>query len=310
MTKGRRKKIDNAGGWVWQKYVAMFLFMLLLVVFAISEYRVSQVFGRQYRYNMTIESSSGEVAFLSFDPSEKQIFVLPLPQSLEIESRSVGSYRIDKLYSLGSYEGSPGEFVRKKVQGFMRVPVMGYLTIKTEKNTKNGVIAGLLRTIVRGRKQTTLSRLDAIALLGKIGGYSWKEADQDELIRAGVLTREGDKLLFAPERLQQYLGVRVFDWGIGGEGVTVAVINESREGGLASDISRFLTNVGLDVVSVKSGTKDDLEETRVIYKDERGEEISTLLSDWFSWGQGEMGDTDEYRAEIVIYVGRDAEALF
>src|SRR3989339_1287244 len=81
----------------------------------------------KYRYSLVVYTEQGGVGFVSIDPVERAVYLVSWPSNLEIKSRSVGSYQVGKLAELGSYEGQAGEFVRRKVQGFMKVPVGAYL---------------------------------------------------------------------------------------------------------------------------------------------------------------------------------------
>ena len=161
-----------------------------------------------------------------------------------------------------------------------------------------------------GRNKSNLSRLDALTLLSRINIYTWKEATQDELIRAGVLTQTDGIMRFHPERLQEYVGSRLFDWQVGVAGLTVAVVNNSGIDGLGGDIADFLTNLGFDVVAVRSGTEQK-EVSRVVTSDSKKyrREVD-YLQNLFGWPEAEEADTQDYRAEIVVYVGVDAVKLF
>lgn len=280
------------------------LFLLLILAgFLFREYQLSTVLNSEFKYAMVYLDTKGTVNYVSFDPEEKQIFTLSYPQNLEIKSRSVGNYTIGKLYTLGNYEGNPGEFTRKKVQGFMRAPVMGYMV------SDQPLKKALFRHIFTGRG-TTLSRLDALYLYLKSNSYVVKDEGENDLLRAGAIEKSGDKFTYSSERLQQYLSTRVFDWGIGGGGVTAAVINQSGEDGLGRDIAQFLTNAGVDVVAVRGASEQNEKTKIVIEKDDvSSEKLAKALLSWFGYGY-EVGDVSSYRARMVIYVGKDGLKLF
>lgn len=303
----------------WGKVIKLFgivIGLLLIGVLLSREYFESQVWGSRYRYNLALASESGEVVFVSFDPEEKEIFVIPYPSDLEINSRSVGDYRVGSLYKLGEYADEGGEFVRRKMQGFMRVPVFGYLTEKGKENdnAKSSLRRGLWIHLFRGGKESSMSRLDAGLLLWRMSEYTWKEVSQEELTRAGIIEQIGDGLQYHPERLKQYLVLKVFDWVVGETNVTVTVINSSGENGLGSDTSEFLSNMGFDVVAVRGGDDLEVKETSSIFIDEREEtkhqKIIDLLGQLFDWTEIKVGSTLEYRSEIVVILGRDAKELF
>lgn len=278
--------------------------MILIVGgLVVREYRASQVVGHsQYRFNMVMIDNDKSVTFASFDPMEKSVLIIPFPTNLAITSRTSGEYAISSLYKLGSYKGEGGKFARQKIQGFMRVPIPGYLV------TNSSLKMGLFRTIF-GRSETSMSRLDAIILFYRANRYSHRVVKEEELVRAGVIS--GNK--YFPDRLQEYVGTRLFDWGIGASGMTVSIINASGENGLGSDMADFLTNLGLDVVSVKSATNTQLLETtewQVSSQDKAGQ-LSYIFENLFGLDSPVIAElSQEFRSEVVIRVGKDAKELF
>jgi len=271
----------------------------------------SQIVGQNYRYSMVIAGSEGDVEYVSYDPEEKRIMVISWPKKLAINSRSVGSYQVEDLYELGSYDGKPGEFVRQKVQGYMKTPIMSYIEVE---GFLGGLKKSLLRMIWYGSKVSEMSRLDGLILLGRTISYDVKRIEIEELVRTGVL-KECEEIGYEYQegRLQQFLGKRIFDWGVGGEELGVVVINQSQAPKLASDVARFFENTGLAVIAVRSGDKKE-DKTKVIMTSELSEEqqerVRKMLYAWFGWEKIEMGNTSEYRAEIVVELGKDAEDLF
>lgn len=286
------------------KKFGIFLLVVIVVAYGANEYRKSELLGNHFKYVFVKADSSGKVQYVAIDPQVKQIYVLNYPPELEIKSRSVGVYQIAKLYAFGVYEGDPGEFVRKKVQGFMRAPISGYIV--SDLGLKNS-----LRRAIFSEKENTFSRLDALILYLRSLSYTLTEEGEEQLVRAGVIKRVEDKYEYFPERLQQYLSTRIFDWGIGRTGLTAAVINRSGEDGLGKDISQFLINAGVDVVLVGAEEKKE-EETwiAVAPRDKEAKETAEVLKGWFFWKKVAEEDTTGKRARMVIYVGRDALKLF
>ena len=292
------------------KLVVWAVLILVALGWGVKDYRTSQVFGTDKRYSLIITGESGETTLVSFDPTEKRILSLSYPSELLVKSRSVGEYQLGSLYKLGEYEREGGEFARRRIQGFMRIPVQGYLITGNSNVKSRSLLTRALWGRVGGRNKSNLSRLDALTLLSRINIYTWKEATQDELIRAGVLTQTDGIMRFHPERLQEYVGSRLFDWQVGVAGLTVAVVNNSGIDGLGGDIADFLTNLGFDVVAVRSGTEQK-EVSRVVTSDSKKyrREVD-YLQNLFGWPEAEEADTQDYRAEIVVYVGVDAVKLF
>lgn len=252
------------------------------------------------------------VTFFSFDPAGRSILALPFPSDLIIQSRSSGEYSITSLYKLGSYGGSGGMFARQKVQGFMRVPIPGYLVVaKNHGSAKNTLWTGLIMGLF-GRGDTSLSRLDTLGLLTQLSQYSYREIGVDELTRAAVLEKQSGQTIYHPERLQVYVGTKFFDWGIGASGMTAAVVNESGVNGLGNDMADFLTNLGFDVVMVRSTATGEARVTSAwqIASDPALRPLPALFASLFGLPAPTMGTDPQYRAQVVVQVGEDAKELF
>jgi len=278
----------------WLKWLGYGLVGLVLAAVGGKGIVESQLARGEERFNLVQVEESGEVEFWSFDPVARGWLVIVWPKNLRIRSRSVGSYQVGQLSQLGSYEGRAGEFVRAKVQGFMKVPVQAYL--------------------IRGEKrQASMNWLDKVILWWWRQRYERREVGEEELIRAGVLVPgEEENWDYQEGRLQDFLGTRVLDWGVGEEDWTVAIINESGLDGLGADVASFLENVGMDVLMVRNG-EGEKAETEVIVAREESEgvgRVAKLLGNWFGWERVKEGETETWRAKIVIRVGRDAQELF
>lgn len=294
----------------WIKLIAVGLVVLVLGGLGLKEYRTSQIVGHaQYRFNLAMIGESSGITFLSFDPAEKSVLSLTFPNDLAIKSRTSGEYSISSLYKLGSYSGKGGMFARQKVQGFMRVPIPGYIVTTSKKAvSKSGFRMAMIKTMF-GKTDTSLSRFDAVMLFARSGKYAWREVQEEELVRAGVIA---DKT-YHPERMQEYVGSRLFDWSIGSENITVAVINASGENGLGSDIADFLTNLGLDVVMVRSVSSDSQVEKSEwqVGNEKIAEELGYVFENLFSFNQPKLENVpEEYRATVLIRIGKDAKELF
>lgn len=294
----------------WIKLIVVSVVLLILTGLGFKEIKKSQVLGNsQYRFNMVMIGESSGITFLSFDPSEKSVLSLTFPSDLAIKSRTSGEYSISSLYKLGSYSGKGGMFARQKVQGFMRVPIPGYVVTSSKKTmSKTSFRLAMIKSIF-GKTDTSLSRFDAAALFLRSGRYGWRNVEEKELVRAGVITDN----TYHPERMQEYVGSRLFDWNIGSGSITVAVINASGENGLGSDIADFLTNLGLDVVMVRSVNSDSQVEKSEwqVGNEHIAQELGYVFEHLFSFNDAKLENVpEEYRATVLVKIGKDAKELF
>lgn len=310
----RSKKLDSrlwwGFGYKWVIALLLGLGIAISVGLGVKSWRGSQVVGHsKYRFNMAVIVPDVGVTFVSFDPSEKSILSLAFPTNLAINSRTSGEYSISSLYKLGSYKGEGGKFVRQKIQGFMRVPIPGYLIVNNANlKIKSMISKGLLKVLF-GRNETSLTRFDAILLLYRSNRYAWRQIEEDELVRAGVV--EGN--VYHPDRLQEYVGSRLFDWGIGATGMTIAIVNASGENGLGSDMADFLSNLGFDVVMVRSVAGNETLDTSSwqVNDASSAKELGYIFESLFSLDKPKIDNIpEEYRSKVLLRVGKDAKELF
>jgi len=278
--------------------------VMIVIGLGIREWGRNQLVGHaNYRFNLAVIKPSQGVSFVSFDPVEKQIITIPFPTELAITTRSNGEYGISSLYKLGSYNGNGGGmFARQKIQGFMRVPVPGYVV--SERSLSRELFMSIFR-----KGESNLSRFDAGLLFARSLRYRGRVIDEKELFRAGVI--EDNK--YKAKRLQEYIGSRLFDWGIGGESVSVAIVNASGENGLGSDLAEFLSNLGLDVVMVRSVESDRQLEVSSwqVSSSLEADKLDYIFQNLFQLDTPKIEAIPaEYRANVLVMVGKDAKELF
>lgn len=315
--RGRERVVEtniDKSYW-WLKWLIALVLTLICVGIGVAEWRISQVVGHsQYRFNLALITPEDGVVFVSIDPAEKSILALPFPTNLAITSRTSGEYVVSSLYKLGSYQDQKGGmFARQKIQGFMRVPVPGYVVVGKSQKTIKSSLNSAMRQVVVGQAESSLSKLDAVTVLLRSNDYKWREVSEEELVRVAVLERKEKGFVYHPDRLQEYVGTRLFDWGIGASGTTVAILNASGVNGLGSDMADFLTNLGMDVVMVRSVAQSESSsktEWQVNSLDEEGK-LQFIFENLFSLDKPKVEKIpDEYRSQVLIKVGTDAKDLF
>ncbi len=296
----------------WLSYL-VFAMVTLIAVGTVSKVMKESIVSPDARFNLVyIDQGGSRVSVATFDPVEEKVMIITYPETLAITSRSVGEYKVGSLYKLGSYKNQGGEFARRKVQGFMKLPIVGYLVnLEEEGSVDSALISSLYRAMWKRGSEDNLTLFDTYRIASYMRSYSHRLVGQEDLVRAGVIVaNDKDKLEYAPLALSSYVGKSFFDWGVGKEGVTVSIINESGESGLGSDMAQFLDNMGLDVITVRSGSQVS-DTTRMIVADPKTATLTlTLMERVFRFKSYEVGDTAEYRAGIVMWVGKDALELF
>lgn len=268
----------------------------------------STVWGEKARYSMAAVARGGSVELISYNPVEKKVDVLVLPSDLKIRSRTVGSYSVGNLYQLGTYDGNVGEFARSKIQGFLRVPIPGYLLVDNT-GGRAEVVRGLV--IYRGGEVSNLSVVDRTILAWRSLTYSWEVIGEEELVKESVIYREEGEYVYDQRRLSEFVRARYLDWAASSENISVTVINESGEVGLGADVAEFMENIGMNLVQIKSSEVVGVESEMVIKSVEILDSYSYhVISKFLGIDQYSVGDTSEERADIVVKVRDDMKANF
>jgi len=292
------------------------LFISLLILIGaglgVKEYNNSLLAPQQSsRFNLVLIRPEEEISLISWDPVEHSMTAWTFPAGASIRGRNSGLYEVGSLYQLGSYDGKGGMFARQKIQGFLRVPVAGFLVVgEGGENVRGNLWRGL--AFSWGEKQTNLSLIDRVLLWMRMN-YSFRQVEKGELVRAGVIEESGGKVQYRFDRLQEYVGSRLFDWQLGSEVIAVAVINASGKDGLGSDVADYLSNWGLDVVMVRTANNTEMQEKSSwqIGSTKDAKKLNYVFSQLLSLGEARIAPVPvEYRATVLLTVGADAEELF
>lgn len=306
--KTRKKRLD-----VRLLVVVVGLAMVVLVAMLFNVMQFSLVVGKGGRFNLVSVDNYENVLFVSYDAVEEKITVVLFPSELFIRSRSVGEYQIGKLYQLAQYEDDPATFVRRKIQGFMRVPVMGFIVSDGDlgESIQREIFFTLVKRVV-GSSGSNITRLDALTLLLRGQSYAWDIQGIDSLSKEGVLvSRSQGGYGYNPARLMEYVDGKFFDWRVGQERYSVAVIDLSDKRGLATDLSDFITNMGSDVVMVREGEDISVVSRMLVSSDSvQDSYTSQAIINLLGIEKLEIGETEIYRSDIVLFIGSDMESIF
>lgn len=293
----------------WGILVALAL--MILGGLLVQEYRRSLIVGyASSRFNLVMVDPEEGLTFVSIDPVEKTLVSLAFAKDAVMKSRENGEYDIGALYKLGTYQGNGGMFARQKVQGLMRVPIPAYIRVHRQKNVRTDLRRALWGSWKEG--STNLSLLDRWVVWRR-SYYRYRAIESEELEREGVISTTGGRMTFQEERLRQYVGSRFFDWNLGGAGVTVAVVNASGKDGLGSDVADFLNNLGMDVVMVRTAEGDQVTEQSSwqVGSQNEQQELEYVFERLLQLQPANINEVPaEYRARVLLTVGKDAEELF
>lgn len=294
------------------KLLIVGLFVMIGAGLGVKEYQRSLLVTQlDSRFNLVLINPEGEMSLVSWDPVEKSTTAWTFPAGATIRGRNSGEYEVGSLYQLGNYEGKGGMFARQKIQGFLRVPVPAYLVInESGESVKGNLWRGL--ALSWGAQKTNLSLIDRAVLWLRMN-YNFNQVEDSELTRKGVMSEVGGKVSYRFDRLQEYIGTKLFDWQLGGENISVAIVNGSGKDGLGSDVADFLTNWGLDVVMVRTSNAEGVIQKSCwqVGEAKEAKELQYVFSQLLQLGEAKLETVpQEYRATVLLTVGTDAEDLF
>lgn len=302
-------------GCMWFRLGLVGLVVLIGAGLLAKEARKSLVINQtENRFNLLlIKGETGGVDFISLDPVERRITSLTFNREAKISARQSGEYDVSSLYKLGDYQGGGGQFARRKVQGYLRVPIPGYLWGRREEGDGRQILRSAIGQNLWGKAHTNLSKLDLLLLWYRARSYRFDVIEDDELARVGAIVTAEGKVAYVTDRLREYVATRFVDWSVGESQLSVAIVNASGEDGLGRDTADFLENLGIEVVMVRSSPSDTvMDQSKWQAKmSTNQEQVKYVFTTLLGLGESSASDVpDEYRADVLLTVGADAKELF
>ncbi len=278
------------GGWFWEAKTAKLSFEGL-------------------RSNILFINEDGGAAVMSLDGVTKKISWLFFPGESLIASRSFGYYRVDKLVKLARYEKDFGGFLTGKFQNLVKLPFQAYC-LEEDKVDLSGEVGYQWWWRC---KRTNLNLVDKL----RLSYWFQKDVNQEFRLkdwrRLGVLGKETEEgRVYKDDPLNEFIKNKLFDWKVAQEGLTAAVIDESGHD-LSHDLGDLLENIGFKVVMTRNGRNSRKTEAEIWFGDEKLKRSlgAKALMGLFRQAKIEVKNTDDYRADVVIWLGKKAnENLF
>lgn len=214
-------------------FVAIFLFLALFAL---------EIMKVENRQNFVIAKDK-EIFVYSLDPKNKiaSLLILPAETWLPVVENH-GYYKAGSLLGLDSISGKKGELLTRSVEEFLAVPLDGFLV---SWEFKPGVqeVANLFKGLKQTRMQLAVRKIKPekmeIIDLGKF------DVGENEALP------DGDKILKIDQSRLDEISKKFFsDPEIRQENLTVSVLNATNFPGLAQAGSRYVANLGSQVVEV------------------------------------------------------------
>lgn len=253
------------------------------------------------------------LTIVTLKPSEETITTLEIPDTLRIEAlHGYGQYPASALYGLMQLEKLPASFLTQAISFQFGIPVSHILVVDEERQQLGvDTLSRLSFENVTMKQSSTLPYLDRLKVWWFISHVRKNKVNQVDLQSSGAI--QGDVLdivkndsiissIFPDQQLRQ-------------EQLSVAVVNTTSEAKLASRVGRALFNMGINVVRV-TDTKLLSEKTYMAYSYDTQKQSETIrvISRMFDVAKNgvvqDVAATNEYRADIVLFIGDDTASVF
>lgn len=265
-------------------------------------------------YNLAYTSVDGQTTgVILIDPTNEQaiIFKLP-PQGIVKVVFGYGEYKIKSIHRLGKLEKLDLILLQKSLQELFGLYI--HTAIEIEEAVKGHEKDWLTDLSQRATQEAIKGKIplkDTLKLVGTVGAIRQDKIDvvdiqNSRLVRSKTESDNSISYVFDQARLDGYLSNNLSNLSISKEALKVAIINTVGEPGLASQASRILTNSGVDVVSI-SDNQDNLSQTKVIISSKELSNSLTyhLIKLIFINSDIEIGDTNQQRSDVVVFLGQD-----
>ncbi len=272
----------------WKKLVIGFFGFTLGLIFVswlIRGVKASQWDG-QGQFGWVIQAEEMRVKIII--PNQKKLIILIIPNNTIVKvGFGFGEYRINKVYELGKLENQGGKVLTRTIQEFLGVGIKGW-----QAGNKSN-LSWWDKFRLKWGEKLTVNQTETIELKDKA---SW----QPEQLSDGSLIYRVNQS-WSDELIHQ----EIFDQEISQEGLTVAVLNASGVDGVAGNISRLISNLGIEVRLVSNLATQDNSEVVINKKSQKDSKTLKKIIDSLGINTVRVSDTLEQRSDIVVIIGRD-----
>lgn len=221
-------------------------------------------------------------------PKQKKSVTLVIPNNTFVKvGFGFGEYRLSKVYDLGKLANQAGKVLTRTVQEFLGVGIKGW-QVNAKSNLSLWDRIRLRWQAAFGVKQTKVVELKDEA--------AW----QEEHLSDGSLIYRVNQVW-----LDELVHQEIFDQEVAQEGLTVAVLNASGVDGVAGDISRLISNLGIEVRLVGNLTIQDQSEVVMSQKSQKDSRTIKQIIGSLGINTVRVADILEYRSDILVIIGRD-----
>jgi len=240
----------------WFLILIAFIFLVGIGWRAIGFFKNSVWDGRS-RLNLALKISP--ISLVSFDARSQTINFLIIPDGTYIEAAGdYGPYRIEKIYPLGELEGRGMALLTASLEGYLGLPIDGWLMADEKWEEAGGarrLLSDLIGTMMKDKLMTNLSYWDLARLWLMT---SRTRAHKIEAVNLGETTVAEEFSLpdgtqsrrINSQRINQIISRLFTDDRLRQEDLAIAIMNAGGKTGLAAKGARLVTNIGGRLVEV------------------------------------------------------------
>lgn len=212
-------------------------------------------------FNINLVVKTNTISILSFDPQEKKIALVSLPETVFLEvPQGLGSWQLRSVYDLGGRD-----LLKDSLSSFLGIPIDGFIEGSGPlKEKKAEEVVDLMRQnptnifSLLPNLKTDLTLWDLLSLKWEFLGVRFDKIQTYDLVKLNILQdsklSDGSEVLTAdPIRLDAVL-IQLADPKLRSEHLNIAVFNATSYPNLAQKAARMITNLGGNVIITTNST--------------------------------------------------------
>lgn len=223
---------------------------------------------------------------VSYSPADKTIKIINIPEDTSIPvANEFGNWQIRSIYGLGESEEKPqgNKLLQTSVSNLLGIPIEGYIQL-TGKNKSLSILAavevikkspfGFITATNEIKSNMTIA--DLMKVTWDLGRVRFDKVTEIDLEKRGVLERNflPDKTAVLNVDYSQLdnLIQSLADSNLINEDINVAIFNATTTPGLAQKYARFVSNLGINVITVANAGNNQ-PKTIVLKSKTAGEDV-------------------------------------
>lgn len=212
---------------------------------------------------ITAVVASADPKIYSFNPQASKLTIMAIPTKTQISaSGGRGEWLAGSLWKLGEQEKLGGQVLAQSLQNTLGLPIDGWAEEPGAAlfvNRKLGFVSAFIEAVTSSRIKTNLTFFDRLQILLQVGTVGFSGRRELDLVSSGAVRAQkladGEEgYVVIPEKAKIAFE-EIRDDLVFAEGKKLKVFNTSKKAGLAAEVTRVITTLGLWVIS--TGSSDE-----------------------------------------------------